>query len=326
MEHLSELSVIGVPLSDQTSFFRFTEAWGIRHSMASAEHPQTNGLVERLNRVLSETLAGFVNSKHTDWDTKLRKAIFAINTAKQSTILKSPYELVFGRMPNLPVDYLFPTTDHSPEREENYFNRINRWRKTARELIIRRQKKSKEHEDQRRRLQRKYEVGDLVLVTRKRIAIDKTKKFIARSVGPYQVVKQMGPVSYKVEDLPFNRRGRVYRCFSAHVSQMHPFRTRRETEWRPDLWQDPPPVAFEEIPEPILPDISPPFLTEEGEFHGFDPPETPPDEFNDEEDGLDSSSLFEAEDTSTPLIPVDSQTTRFGRVSRRRNDPDYIYS
>ena len=32
--------------------------------MASAKNPQTNGLVERLNRILSETLAGFVNTKH----------------------------------------------------------------------------------------------------------------------------------------------------------------------------------------------------------------------------------------------------------------------
>ena len=48
--------------------------------------------------------------------------------------------------------------------------------------------------DQLRELQRKNEIGDIVLVTRKRIAVDKTKKFIARSVGPYQVVKQVASI------------------------------------------------------------------------------------------------------------------------------------
>ena len=137
-------------------------------------------------------------------------------------------------------------------------------------------------------------------------------------------MKQMSPVSYKVEDHPFKRRGRVYRCFRAHVNQMHPFRTRQETEWRPDLWQDPPTVIFYEIPEPVPPEIDPSFLTEEGGFHGFDPPKATPDEFNGEDD-IGSSLPFKAEDDSTPFVSMDPQTTRLGRVSRRKSDTDYVY-
>ena len=105
---------------------------------------------------------------------------------------------------------------------------------------------------------------------------------------------------------------------------MYPFRTRRETEWRPDLWQDPPPVAFEEITDTVPPNIVESFLTDEGGFHGIDPPEMPLDEFNGE-DELDFDLPFEAEDESTPFVPMDSQTTRFGRVSRRKSDPDYVF-
>ena len=196
--------------------------------MASAEHPQTNGLVEKVNRALAETLAAFVNVAHTDWDEKLSQAIFAINTAKQSTTLFSPFELVYGRRPYLPLDYLFPLTDQSDEREENYFRRILHWRQTARKLIIRRQKRMKKYEDGHRKPERTYQQGDLVLVTRKRVQVDKTKKFICRSVGSYQVVKRIGRTTYQVEDLPYNRHGRVYRRFSAHVSQLCPFRGRQE--------------------------------------------------------------------------------------------------
>ena len=84
--------------------------------------------------------------------------------------------------------------------------------------------------------------------------------------------------------------------------------------------------SFEDRPEPVPPDIDQSFLQEEeGGFHGFDPPQVTPDEINVEGDP-DSGLPFEAEDASTQLIPVDSQATRFGRVSRRRSDPDYVNS
>ena len=148
-----------------------------------------------------------------------------------------------------------------------------------------------------------------MLVTRKCIAVDRTKKFIARSNGRCQVVKQMSPVFYSVEDLPFNTRERAYRCFNSHASQMHPFRTRRETKWRPDLWQDPPPVTFEEVTEPVSPEIDQLFLQRRADFMGLIHPRC-----------LQTNSTAKTRCLlhSTPLIPVDSQTTRFGRVSGRK--------
>ena len=117
-----------VPAFGSKEFAEFLDKWKIKHAMASADHPQTNGWVEKINRALAETLAAFVNVAHTNWDEKLSQAIFAINTTKQSTTLFSSYKLVYGRRPHLPLDYLFPLTDQSDEREENYFRRISHWR------------------------------------------------------------------------------------------------------------------------------------------------------------------------------------------------------
>ena len=78
---------------------------GIKHVMVIAEHQHTNGLVEEINRALTETLAAYVNVAHMDWDEKLGDSNFAINTAKKSTTLFPRYELVYERRPHLPLDY-----------------------------------------------------------------------------------------------------------------------------------------------------------------------------------------------------------------------------
>lgn len=54
----------------------------IKHAIASAEPPQTNGLVEKINRALAETLAAIINPFHTDWDLKLDAALPAFNSSK----------------------------------------------------------------------------------------------------------------------------------------------------------------------------------------------------------------------------------------------------
>ncbi|KZS02644.1 Uncharacterized protein APZ42_000239, partial [Daphnia magna] len=73
--------------------------WRTDHVFATAEHPQTSGLVERVNRTMTLALAAYVNVEHDDWDRHLPAAVFAINTARQSTTEISPFQLVYGRLP-----------------------------------------------------------------------------------------------------------------------------------------------------------------------------------------------------------------------------------
>ncbi|KZR98301.1 Histone-lysine N-methyltransferase NSD2-like protein [Daphnia magna] len=87
--------------------------------MASAEHPETNGLVEKVNGTLVATLAAFVNFEHNDWDRGLQQAAFSINTAKQSTTQITPFELVYGRSAVFPHEASFPwPPDHAETHEE----------------------------------------------------------------------------------------------------------------------------------------------------------------------------------------------------------------
>ncbi len=51
---------------------------GIKLSMSTAYHPQTDGQTERMNRTLEDMLRHFINRNHTDWDQHLAPAEFAI--------------------------------------------------------------------------------------------------------------------------------------------------------------------------------------------------------------------------------------------------------
>jgi hypothetical protein len=97
--HLVPNRIISYPGSALTSRELATDLdkWKIGHVIATAEHPQTNGLVERLNRTATRAIAGFISPNHRDWDERLSDAVSAINSAKQSTTKHSPFQLVYGR-------------------------------------------------------------------------------------------------------------------------------------------------------------------------------------------------------------------------------------
>jgi hypothetical protein len=212
-------------------FQDFMEMERIRHIMASVEHPQTNGLVEKANFTIANALAAYVNFDHTDWDLHIPEAIFAINTAKQETTKISPYELVFGHTAVTSTELAFPWPKEEAKRTEDFFRKVWRWRKVAREMIVRQQAKSKREADRYVSPGPTYRRGDLVVVYKKRRGVGLTKKLLPRAVGPYQVLKKISPVCYRLEDIPHNQRNRLHRIFNVHISVMKPYLPRREIDW-----------------------------------------------------------------------------------------------
>lgn len=80
----------------------------VHHFFTSPYHPQGDGLVERFNKTLAAMLRDFVDHvSHDDWDTALPYVLFAYRTAVQESINDSPFFMMFGRNPRLPVDFAF---------------------------------------------------------------------------------------------------------------------------------------------------------------------------------------------------------------------------
>lgn len=68
---------------------------GISRSLTSVEHPQWDGLVERMNRTLKTSLSIVVGNDLKSWAQHLPFVVFAYNTARQASTRFSPSEVMF---------------------------------------------------------------------------------------------------------------------------------------------------------------------------------------------------------------------------------------
>ena len=65
---------------------------------------QANGLDERFNQTLQNMLIKHISKNKSEWDMFLDACVFAYNTSVHESTKFSPFELMFGRKPVLPVD------------------------------------------------------------------------------------------------------------------------------------------------------------------------------------------------------------------------------
>ena len=89
-------------------------------------HPMGNGLCQRFNRTLLNML-GTLNSKQKeDWKTHVTSMVHAYNCTKQDTTGYSPYYIMFGREPRLPIDLIYDTaTKEVPQSHSKYIKTLH---------------------------------------------------------------------------------------------------------------------------------------------------------------------------------------------------------
>ena len=71
----------------------------MQHIRTTAYHPQGNGLTERMNQTVKNTLSKVIDS-YDNWDFWLSSALFAIRCSQQKMMTFSLFELVYRRSPN----------------------------------------------------------------------------------------------------------------------------------------------------------------------------------------------------------------------------------
>lgn len=90
------------------------EVFGINHRLTTPYHPQANGLDDRYNQTLINSLSKFAQDNRTTWDEKLSEVVYAYNTTVQESTKYTPFQAMFGRVAWLPVD-INASVDYDPQ-------------------------------------------------------------------------------------------------------------------------------------------------------------------------------------------------------------------
>jgi Integrase zinc binding domain/Integrase core domain len=200
-------------ISDRGSTFvneivrEFNEANRIKHRLATPYHPQTNGLVERVNQTICKILSKYVQLYQQDWDEYLPYALFAYRTMRQNTTRFEPFYLTYGRTASTPFDLRFQIDDDKMDVGEAVVRRVcviidglETDREEAVHNINKQQQKQKQQYDNNKMVQR-FQIGQKVLLRRMETQNWHHDKLGEKWKGPYFIHDAYDRGAYKLRTL-----------------------------------------------------------------------------------------------------------------------------
>jgi len=144
---------------------------GIKKSRTTPYHPMCNGMVERLNSTILQMLRTLPEIMKSRWKDSLDKLMYAYNCTKHAVTGFSPYFLLFGRHPRLPIDAILdqckskPSTTYKTTSEyaDTWKMRMKEAFEIAKSKTAKRRSSDKKQKDFKATL-RPLQEGDRVLV------------------------------------------------------------------------------------------------------------------------------------------------------------------
>ena len=184
--------------------------------LASPQYPQSNGQVERVNRVVIQVIKTSLEESLEKWVTYLPQIEFAINNSPHTTTKESPHYLNYFRHPITPVIVNDPvlstplkTMLAAPERAELHQRVVGKLRRAALRmhglLACRRRPHDLQEGD--------YMLWDCSSHT----TTTGQRKSKARWEGPYRIRERKGLDAFVLEGLPSGIPA------TQNVSKLYPF-------------------------------------------------------------------------------------------------------
>ncbi len=214
---------------------------GSELKMSTSFRPQTDGQTEKVNLVIQQFLRNYVAAERHDWVANLELVKFCYNNSTHSATGSTPFQMVTGKSPIMPVTWAAQGQPPGDVNEEvPMVAQLDEERKRLWELAKANLKKAhKRYKDfvDKSRQEVKFQVGDEVWLNIKNFQLPKglSHKFMGPYAGPFKVLEKKLSDTYKLE-LPENLR--VHPTF--HVSLLKlvshdASRPNREYNSRPPL-------------------------------------------------------------------------------------------
>ena len=139
----------------------------MRKVNTTASNPQTDGLVENVNRTIRAMIAKHAHKSGNDWDKYLQQLLFAYRVKPHDSSGESPFFLLYGRDARCPTETAISQplslyqVDIDDDRSEVTLGLAEAW-KTAQTNIALAQKRQKVQHDKKARVI-PLKIGDRVM-------------------------------------------------------------------------------------------------------------------------------------------------------------------
>ena len=172
----------------------------IQKSRTTPYHPMGNGKCERFNRTLLSMLGTLEAEKKSNWKAYINSVVHAYNCSKSESTGYSPFYLMYGRQPRLPIDLILGVEQQTADTHDyktfvsSLKERLSYAYQLAQKNSCKKGLQNKEQYDQKCR-GAILEIGDRVLV--KNVSIRGRQKLANRwEDNVYNIVSQ------PVQDIP----------------------------------------------------------------------------------------------------------------------------
>ena len=178
-------------------------SYSIKKSRTTPYHPEGNGQCERFNLTVHELLQTLPAEKKRRWPEHLKELCYAYNATPHSTTGYSPFYLMFGRDPRLPINQLVEIEETQGHQLSTSITKHQTELRDAHQRAAARL--AKEADTRKKRFDRHsrtkvtpIEVGHRVLV-RDRTICGRNKVQDRWSTRVHKVVKQLDNGAYVIE-------------------------------------------------------------------------------------------------------------------------------